>query len=119
MGERPKGNGRCFVEMCRRTGLRVNAVKSKVMVLNGEAGLECEVSEDGVQLEHVSEFKYLGCVSNESGTDEEKCQRKVCLEEGLAGVIRPLVNARGLQLECARYCMKHCSYLLLYMAVRK
>ena len=32
----------CFVEMCRRRGLKVNAGKSKVM-LSGEKGLECEV----------------------------------------------------------------------------
>ena len=41
----------------------------KVMVLNGEEELESEVHVDGIQLEHVSEFKYLG-VLNESGTDE-------------------------------------------------
>ena len=51
-----------FVEVCRRRGLKVNTSKSKVMVLNGEERLEREVSIDGVRLEHVSEFKYLGCV---------------------------------------------------------
>ena len=50
---------RCFVEVCRRRGLKVNAVKSKVMVLNGEMGLECEVCVDRIFLEHISEFKYL------------------------------------------------------------
>ena len=30
----------CFVKVCMR-GLKVNAVKSKVMVLNGKVGLEC------------------------------------------------------------------------------
>ena len=54
-----------FAEVCRRRGLKVNAGKSKVMVLNGEEGLECEVHVDGIHLEHVSEFKYL----DESGTD--------------------------------------------------
>ena len=54
-----------FVEMCRRRGLKVNADKNKVMVLNGEEGLECEVNVDGIYLEHVSEFKYLGCVLDE------------------------------------------------------
>ena len=29
-----------FVEVCRRRGLKVNAGKSKVMVLNGKEGLE-------------------------------------------------------------------------------
>ena len=61
-----------FVEVYRRTGLKVNAGKSKVMALNGEEGLECEVCVDGIQLEHVSEFQYLGCVLDESGTEEAK-----------------------------------------------
>ena len=48
--------------MCRRRELKVNAFKSKVMVLNGEEGLECEVHRDGICLEYISEFRYLGCV---------------------------------------------------------
>ena len=32
-------------------GLKVNAGKGKVMVLNGEEGLECEVHEDGIRLD--------------------------------------------------------------------
>ena len=48
-----------FGEVCRRC-LKVNTSKSKVMLLNGQKGLECEVHVDGLRLEHVSEFKYLG-----------------------------------------------------------
>ena len=48
-----------FSEVCRRRGLEVNVGKCKVMVLNGEEGLECEVHVDGICLVHVSEFKYL------------------------------------------------------------
>ena len=40
-----------------------------MMVLNGEEELECGVHVDGIRLEHVTEFKYLGCAFNESGTD--------------------------------------------------
>ena len=40
--------------------LKVNAGKSKVMVLNGEEELECEVYVDRIRLEHASEFKYFG-----------------------------------------------------------
>ena len=58
-----------FADVCRRRGLKANAGKSKVMVLNGEEGLEWEVHVDGIYLENVSEFKYLGCVFDESGTD--------------------------------------------------
>ena len=47
----------------------------QVMVINGEEGLECEVHIYGIRLEHVSEFKYLGCVLNESGTDRAEYSR--------------------------------------------
>ena len=50
-----------FIEMCRRRGLKVNAGKSKVMLSDGEEGLECEVCASWMRLEGVWEFKYLGC----------------------------------------------------------
>ena len=50
----------------------------------------------GIRLEHILEFKYLGCVLDKLGTDEAECSRKV------ASAIRSLVNARSLQLERAR-----------------
>ena len=46
--------------VCR--GVKFNAGMRKVMILNGEEGLKCEVHIDGIRLEHVSEFKYLDCV---------------------------------------------------------
>ena len=57
--------------------MNVNAGKSKAIVLNKEQGLECEVHVDGIHLERVTEFKYLGCVLDESGTDGAECSRKV------------------------------------------
>ena len=50
---------------CRLTsllyrGLNFNAGKSKVMVLNREKGLECEVHVDMIHSEDVSELKYFG-----------------------------------------------------------
>ena len=72
------------------------------MVLRVEEGLECEVCVDGIFLEHVSEFKYLGCILHESGTDETERIRTVVSGRTVEGAIRYLVNARSLQLECAR-----------------
>ena len=63
-----------FAEVCRKRGLKVNVGKCKVMVLNGEDGLECEVHEDGIRLEHVPKFKYFECVLSESGTDGVRMQ---------------------------------------------
>ena len=63
-----------------------------------------------MRLEHVSEFKYLGRVLDESGTDGEECSRKN--ERKVAEAIRSLDNARDLQLECVRVNnAKACSYI--------
>ena len=68
--------------MCRR-GLKVNAVKNKVIILNGEEGLECGVHVNVNHSEQVLEFKYLVCVLDESDTDGVECSRKVASEGGL------------------------------------
>ena len=54
---------------------------------------------DGIRLEHVLEFKYLECVSDESGTNEAEFSRKVASGRRVAGAIMSLVDARSLQLE--------------------
>ena len=51
-----------FVEVCRRRGLKFNAGKNEVIVLNRKEGLECEVCINGICLQYVSKFEYLGCV---------------------------------------------------------
>ena len=45
------------------------------MVLNEEGGLKCNVYVDMIRLERVSEFKYFGCVLDESRTDGAECRR--------------------------------------------
>ena len=90
-----------FVEVCRR-GLKVNADKSKVMVLNEEEVLECDIYVDGIRLEHVSLFKYLGCVLDESGIDGVERSWKMASGRRAASVARSLVNSKDLQIECAR-----------------
>ena len=89
-------------EVCRTRGLKVKAGKSKVMVLNGEKGLEDEVHIDRIRLEHVLEFKYLGCFLDESGADGAEYSRRVASGRWVAGPIRSLINARNYELECAR-----------------
>ena len=37
-------------EVCRSRGLKDNAGKSKVIVVNGEEGLECRVHVDGINV---------------------------------------------------------------------
>ena len=49
MASRMKTRGNS-AEECKRRGLKVKADKLKVMVLNGEEGLECEVHVDRFQV---------------------------------------------------------------------
>ena len=61
---------------------------------------------DRMRLEDVSKFKYFGCVFYELDTDEVECRRKVASGRLVAGGIRYLVNARGLQhFSCLFSCM--------------
>ena len=55
-----------------------------------------------IQLEHVSECKYQGCVLDESGTDEAEFRRKGVSWWRVAVAIKFLVNAWSLHLEYAR-----------------
>ena len=71
---------------------------NKVLLLNGEKGLECKLYVDGIRLENVSEFIYLGCVLDESSRGESKGCRKVASRRRVLGAIRFLVNARDFQL---------------------
>ena len=59
------------------------------MIMNGEEGWECEVHVDGIHLEHVSEFKYFGCILDEAGAE---CRRKVASGRRVTSTIRSLVN---------------------------
>ena len=48
-----------------------------------------------MRLEHMSEFKYLGCV-----LDEEECRKKMAGRRKVVDAIRSLVIVRSLQIEC-------------------
>ena len=102
---------RWFVEMCRRRGLKVNAGKSRVMVLSGEEGLECEVCVYWVRLDHAFQFKYLGCVLDESGTYEAECSREVASERRLQLLLDLWLMVGVCTLSVLESCLRHCSCL--------
>ena len=45
-----------------------SAVTQKVKLLSRKEGSMCDVFLDMIQLEHVSDLKYFGCVLDESGS---------------------------------------------------
>ena len=110
---------RRFVEVVRRRGLKFNAGESKVMLLNEEEVLECEVYVDEIRLELVLEFKYFGYVLDESGTDGTECSGKVTSGGRVAGAIRSLVRIGICSLSVLESCIKHCLYLFSCMAARQ
>ena len=55
-----------------------------------------------MRLEAILEFKYLISVLDESGIHSAKCHKKVASRKKIVCATRLLVNARGLQFECAR-----------------
>ena len=74
---------------------------------------------DELRLERVSEFRYLRCVSDESGIDVAECCRKVVSERKVAGDIRSLVNARDLQLKCKRVLLHEALFVLIPLYGRR
>ena len=60
------------------------------------------VHVNGIRSEHVSEVKYLGCVFDESGTDDTDCGKKA---EVLLGHWLMLWVC---SLSALGFCMKHC-----------
>ena len=64
--------------------------------------MQYKVCMDEARFEQVPEFRYLGCVLDESGTDVAECRRKGASGRRVAGAIKSMVNIRGLRRECAR-----------------
>ena len=81
-----------IIEVCRRRGLKVNAGKSKVILLCGEEGLECEVCGNRYILSMFQNLNTWDAFFDESGADEGGYSRKVESGRRVAGIIRSLVN---------------------------
>ena len=73
-----------FIEVWRRRGLKVKAAKSKVMLVGWKERLSVRFVQTNTFRAYL-EFKYLGCVLDESGTDEADFSRKVASGRRVAG----------------------------------
>ena len=52
-------------------------------------------------MQHAFEYKYLGYISDKSGTYGSECSRNVASGRGVSGAICSIVNDRDLQLDSA------------------
>ena len=79
--------------------------------------MECEILVNEMQLEHMSQFKYLGCVLDESVMDVAEFYMNVASGRKSEFFIRSWVNVRGSIVLGS--CMIHCSCLFLCMVKRQ
>ena len=87
---------RTFFEVCRRRGLKVNSGKRKIILLGGGGRIRVLGLCKQIRLQHFSEFKYMGYVLDELGSDKAEYRRKVESGRRVAGASRSMVNARSL-----------------------
>ena len=59
-------------ETCKEYGIEINVKKTKVMMMNGAGRIKQEVTLNGVPLERVTCFKYLGSwITDDAKSDDD------------------------------------------------
>ena len=76
-------------------GIKIHSSKTKITRARGPGPSNNLIHSLPLQLEYVSELKYLA-VLDESGTDDAECRRRMASMRKVAGDIWSLVNVRGL-----------------------
>ena len=66
-----------IVDNGKEAGLKGNANKSEILVLESKEGSVCDFIRDGMLSEYVSQFRNLAFVLEESEKDGAECCRKV------------------------------------------
>ena len=91
-----------FGRVCTKRNLKVNANKSKVMVFERNEATECGVMLDGVEMENVRVFKYLGSVLSKDGSLEEEVRERVQQGRKVAGSLKAVIRNRAVSMDVKR-----------------
>ena len=107
-----------FSDVCSRRKLKVNAGKSKVMVferkvreridfenpyrLVSEVPLETAVEMNGMVMEEVREFKYLGSVFSKHGTVEAEVRERAMQGRKVVGAVGSVMKGRCVSMDVKR-----------------
>lgn len=92
-----------FGVVCERRKLRVNVGKSKVMsCARGGSGLRMNVMLNGMQLEQVDKFEYLGGQVAEEGGMEVEVTSRLGKASRVWGALGKVMRSRGLGLKAKR-----------------
>jgi len=66
-------------EVVERYKMRINIKKTKVMKIGRNQGDDLHISINGIELEQVSQFKYLGSILTENGSCESEIRVRIAL----------------------------------------
>ena len=66
-------------QQCKNYGMRISRDKTEVMVSSREQ-IQCDIELDGETLEHVQQFKYLGCIFVREGGGCKEDVKTRCLK---------------------------------------
>jgi len=104
-----------FNNVCKRRKLKVNVGKSKVMVferrmsdiidfarpyrVNEQSELECKINMDGVRLEEVREFKYLGTILCKHGSMDGEIRERAVQGRRVIGSLGRIMKGRNVSMD--------------------
>ena len=88
-----------FGTVCKKRNLAVNTNKSKVVVFERGEATECTVRLDGVDMENVKVFKYLGSVMSKDGSLGEEVLGRVQQGRRVVGSLKAVMRNREVSME--------------------
>jgi len=86
-------------ETSHRYGMEISAEKSKIMVSGRNINRNVLVYVRGEQLEHVSEFKYLGATLTENGTSEIEVKHRVGMATSALARLESIWKMRSISMK--------------------
>ncbi|GBP83639.1 hypothetical protein EVAR_60338_1 [Eumeta japonica] len=82
-------------EFVKKSGMKVNASKTKVMVFErDESTTECDIQIKGEKFKQVKEFVYLGSLFTNYGKHDNDIERKVNEGNKVNGALLTIMNSK-------------------------
>ena len=96
-----------LVEASEGKGLKLNATKTKVMVISkANENIRVNIRLNGEELEQVERFKYLGSYITRDGRCEEEIRMRINMAKDAFQKIKSLVTNRAISLSLRKRFLK-------------
>ena len=80
-------------------GMRIKVRKTKCMVISKEPEVPCILSLNGLQIEQVRSFTYLGQLSTENGNSDEEVKRSIAIAKSIFMKMKQTLCRNEIRLE--------------------